>query len=87
MKWVEELHSVLWAYQITPHSTMGETPFRLTYKTEAVIPMEIREPSRRTESPLDKEKNDEALREELDLVEEIRLGATLCEASLKQQKT
>ncbi|XP_058783680.1 uncharacterized protein LOC131658400 [Vicia villosa] len=51
--WVEELHSVLWAYRMTPHSSTGETPFRLTYGTEAVIPVEIREPSRRTESPLE----------------------------------
>ncbi|MCI11137.1 gypsy retrotransposon integrase-like protein, partial [Trifolium medium] len=48
-KWVEELQSVLWAYRTTPHSTTGETPFRLVYGTKAVIPVEIGEPSRRTE--------------------------------------
>ena len=69
--WVKELHSILWAYRTTPHSTTGETPFRLTYGTEAVIPVEIMEPSRRTEMPLDEEMNDEALRDELYLVEEI----------------
>ncbi|MCI36580.1 hypothetical protein A2U01_0057803, partial [Trifolium medium] len=53
--------------------------------TEAVIPVEVGEPSRRTEQPLDKEMNDEALREELDLVEEIRTGASLREATLKQK--
>ena len=78
---------MLWAYRTTPHSTTGETPFRLTYGTEAVIPVEIREPSRRTEAPLDEEMNDEAMREELDLVEEIRSGASLREASLKQKIT
>src|SRR3954463_14090615 len=83
--WVEELHSVLWAYRTTPHSTTGETPFRLTYGTEAVIPVEIREPSRRTETPLEEELNDEAMREELDMVEEIRAGSSLREAKLKQQ--
>ncbi|CAJ2652108.1 unnamed protein product [Trifolium pratense] len=51
----------------------------------AVIPVEIGEPSRRTEQPLDEEQNDEALREELDLVEEIRTGASLKEATLKQK--
>ncbi|KAK2376303.1 hypothetical protein QL285_077105 [Trifolium repens] len=84
-RWVEELHSVLWAYRTTPHSTTGETPFRLVYGTEAVIPVEIGEPSRRTQQPLDEEMNDEALREELDLVEEIRTGASIKEASLKQK--
>ncbi|MCI89481.1 gypsy retrotransposon integrase-like protein, partial [Trifolium medium] len=70
---------VLWAYRTTPHSTTGETPFRLAYGTEAIIPVEIGEPSRRTEQPLDEEMNNEALREELDLVEEIRTGASLRE--------
>ncbi|XP_058751778.1 uncharacterized protein LOC131624876 [Vicia villosa] len=83
--WVEELHSVLWAYRTTPHSSTGETPFRLTYGTEAMIPVEIREPSRRTESPLEEELNDEAMREELNMVEEIRAGSSLREAKLKQQ--
>ena len=49
----------------------GEMPFILIYGTEAVIPIEIMEPSRRTEMPLDEEMNDKALRDELDLVEEI----------------
>ncbi|GAU41760.1 hypothetical protein TSUD_13610 [Trifolium subterraneum] len=92
-QWVEELPHVLWAYRTTPHSTTGETPFRLAYGTEAVIPVEIGEPSRRTEAPLDEEMNDEAMREELDLamreeldlVEEIRTSASLKEASLKQR--
>ena len=56
---------------MTPHSATGETPFRLTYRTEVVIPVEIREPSMQTEFPLDEEMNDEALREELDLIEEV----------------
>ena len=61
----------------------AETPFRLTYGTEAVIPVEIMEPSRKTEVPLDEELNNQDLREELDLVEEIRSGETLREATLK----
>ena len=35
--------------------------------------------------PLDEEMNDEALRDELDLVEEIRSGAALREVTLKQR--
>ncbi|GAU47137.1 hypothetical protein TSUD_379150, partial [Trifolium subterraneum] len=86
-QWVEELPHVLWAYRTTPHSTTGETPFRLAYGTEAVIPVEIGEPSCRTEAPFDEEMNNEAMREELDLVEEIRTAASLKEASLKQLVT
>ena len=85
--WVEELHNILWAYRTTPHSTTGEMPFRLTCGTEAVIPVEIMEPSRRTEVPLDEELNEEALRKELYLVELILSEATLHEATLKQPIT
>ncbi|GAU12961.1 hypothetical protein TSUD_191520 [Trifolium subterraneum] len=70
--WTEELHNVLWSYRTTPHSTTGETPFRLTYGTEAVIPVEIGELSSRIEYPHEEDINDELLREELDLVEELR---------------
>ncbi|MCI29485.1 gypsy retrotransposon integrase-like protein, partial [Trifolium medium] len=56
-KWTEELHSVLWSYRTTPHSTTGETPFRLTYGTDAVIPVEIGASSYWTEIPLDEEIN------------------------------
>ena len=48
-----------------------ETPFLLTYIMEVVIPIEIEEPSRKTEAPPDEEMNNVALQEELDLVEEI----------------
>ncbi|RDX93796.1 hypothetical protein CR513_23884, partial [Mucuna pruriens] len=44
-RWVEELPHVLWSYHTTPQSTTNETPFRLTFGTEAVIPVEIGESS------------------------------------------
>ena len=40
-RWAEELPNVLWAYRTTPRRSMGETPFSLTYGTEAVIPAEV----------------------------------------------
>ena len=40
-RWAEELSRVLWAYRMTPRRSMGETPFSLTYKVEAVIPAEV----------------------------------------------
>ncbi|KAL5547018.1 hypothetical protein UlMin_006705 [Ulmus minor] len=46
--WVEELPQVLWAYRTTSRTATGETPFSMTYGTEAVIPVEIGEPSFRT---------------------------------------
>ncbi|XP_017426213.1 uncharacterized protein LOC108334788 [Vigna angularis] len=33
--WVEELPEVLWAYRCTPHGSTGDTPFNLTYGTDA----------------------------------------------------
>jgi len=45
--WTEELLEVLWAYRCTPQSTTQETPYSLTYDTEAMIPVEIGEPSLR----------------------------------------
>ena len=39
--WPEELPNVLWAYRTTAKIPTGETPFRLTFGTEAVIPVEI----------------------------------------------
>ena len=39
--WPEELPNVLWAYRTTARTPTGETPFKLTYGTEAVIPVEV----------------------------------------------
>nr|KYP37331.1 Transposon Ty3-I Gag-Pol polyprotein [Cajanus cajan] len=43
--WAEQLPEVLWAYRCTPQSTTQETPFRLVYGSDAMIPVEIGEPS------------------------------------------
>ena len=40
-KWVEELSHVLWTYQTTPCKSTKETPFSMTYRAEAIIPLEI----------------------------------------------
>ena len=39
--WPEELPSILWAYRTTARTPTGETPFRLMYGSEAVIPAEV----------------------------------------------
>ncbi|XP_072074134.1 uncharacterized protein [Arachis hypogaea] len=77
--WANELASVLWSYRTTEQSTTGETPFRLTYGVDAVIPVEIGEPSLR----LLLAGVDEAV--EKDLVEETREMAHLSETALKQR--
>ena len=52
----------------------GETSFRLTYGSEAIIPVEVRLTSYRVHNH-DKSRNDEAIRLQLDLVDEVRATA------------
>ena len=51
-----------------------ETPFQLMYESEAVIPAEVGLTSYRVHSH-DENKNDEAMRLQLDLVDEVRVTA------------
>jgi len=44
-KWREILPEVLWAYRRTSKSSTGATPFSLVYGAEALIPVEVGEPS------------------------------------------
>ena len=69
--WPEELLSVLWAYRTTARTPTGETPFRLTYGNEAVIPAEIGLTSYRVDNH-NEARNDEAIRLQLDLIDEVR---------------
>ena len=39
--WPDELPGVLWAYRTTVRTPTGETPFKLAYGSEAVIPAEV----------------------------------------------
>ncbi|XP_073300266.1 uncharacterized protein [Primulina huaijiensis] len=48
--WVEKLPSVLWAYRTTPRTSTRETPYSLVYGSEAVLSVEIGQPSARVES-------------------------------------
>nr|GEY59508.1 reverse transcriptase domain-containing protein [Tanacetum cinerariifolium] len=82
--WVEELPHVLWAHRTMIKSSHGDTPFSLTYGTEAVIPAEIRMPTYRTTS-VDMVNNDKELRLNLDLLEERHERATICEANAKSK--
>ncbi|GJV73177.1 reverse transcriptase domain-containing protein [Tanacetum coccineum] len=82
--WMEELPHVLWAHRTMIKSSNGDTPFSLTYGTEAVIPAEIGMPTLRT-AEVDLVQNDEALEINLDLLEERREQAAIREAK-KQSK-
>ena len=69
--WVEYLPEVLWAYRTTQNSATRETPFALAFGTEAVAPVEVGIKSPRIELAL-VEHNDEALRLNLELLDEKR---------------
>jgi len=84
-KWAEELHTVLWAYRTIPHSTTSESPFRLTYGTEAVIPIELTKLTWRTDANSNFPANTANLREELEFVDKVRSEAALRETTLKEK--
>ena len=69
--WVEYLPEVLWAYRTTQKSATLETPFALAFGTEAVAPVEVGIKSPRVELASE-EQNDEALRLNLELLDERR---------------
>ncbi|GKE21074.1 reverse transcriptase domain-containing protein [Tanacetum coccineum] len=73
---MEELPHVLWAHRTMIKFSNGDTPFSLTYGTEAVIPVETGMPTLRT-SEVDLAQNNEALEIHLDLLEERSEEATI----------
>ena len=76
-KWVEYLPEVLWAYRTTRKSTTQETPFAVAFGTEAVAPVKVGVRSPRIEFA-STERNEEALRLNLDLLEEKREQVLKC---------
>ncbi|GKV51507.1 hypothetical protein SLEP1_g58152 [Rubroshorea leprosula] len=69
--WVDELNKVLLSCRTTPSSATGETPFSLAYGTEAVLLVEVGLATNQY-ARLDHPDNEQFLRENLDLVEEVR---------------
>ncbi|CAL8168130.1 unnamed protein product [Prunus armeniaca] len=83
-KWVDELPGVLWAYRTTKLRSTGETPFSLTYGTEAIIPPHVTVPSIGIEVG-SIEQNSEQMRLNLDLLEGKREKAIVRVASYQQR--
>ena len=69
--WPDKMPSVLWAYRTMARTPTGETPFRLAYGSEAVILAKVGLTSYRVENH-DENRNDEARRLQLDLVDKVR---------------
>lgn len=70
-KWPEELPRVLWAYRTSPRTSTGETPFKLAFGTEAVLPIEVGSPSYRV-IHFEKTSNEDGIRTNLELIDEVR---------------
>ena len=82
--WPEELPNVLWAYRTTTRTPTGEIPFRLTYGTEVVIPVEVGVTSTKR-AAFSKEGNDEKLRLNLDCLDEVKDKASSRMAKYQQK--
>ena len=72
--WPDELPSVLWVYRTTARTLAGETPFRLTYEADAIIPAEVGLTNYRVQNYME-DKNEEAMRLQLDLMDEAQATA------------
>ncbi|XP_075101687.1 uncharacterized protein LOC142177121 [Nicotiana tabacum] len=70
-KWPEELPGVLWAYRTTIKSSMEEAPFSIVYGAEALIPVEVGEPTLRY-FRMEEDANNEAWLVKLELLDEHR---------------
>ena len=72
--WPDELPRVLWAYRMTVRTPTGETPFKLVYENEAMIPAEVHMANNRV-MKYQVEDNEEQLLLNLDLINEVRMNA------------
>ena len=72
--WLDELPSVLWAYRTTVRTPTRKNPFKLAYGSEAVIPAKVHMTSHRVRKYQAKD-NEEQLRLNLDLMDEVRMDA------------
>ena len=72
--WSDELPGVLWAYKTTVRTPTGETPFKLAYGSDVVIPAEVHMANHRVMMYQDND-NEEQLRLNLNLIDEVRADA------------
>ncbi|XP_072080885.1 uncharacterized protein [Arachis hypogaea] len=82
-EWADLIPKVLWSYNTTIQSATGETPFKLVYGVEALIPVEIRMPTLKAEL-YDQSRNNDARSTDLDLINEEREIAAIKQQAMKQ---
>ncbi|CAL9029560.1 unnamed protein product [Prunus brigantina] len=76
-EWHYLLSNSLWAYRTSKRSATQTMPFALTYSHDAVLPLEISVKSLRVvpHGELSKDEYEQAMAQELDDLDEVRLGA------------
>ncbi|XP_057456689.1 uncharacterized protein LOC130747692 [Lotus japonicus] len=82
--WADELITVVWAYNTTPQSTTGETPFKLAYGVDAMIPVEIQDMTFRV-ATYKENQNRENVLVDLNLADEVKAEVRLRETAVKQR--
>ncbi|KAM2346943.1 hypothetical protein ACFXTH_010619 [Malus domestica] len=75
--WHLKLNEALWAYRTSLRSTIGTTPYALTYGHDAILPVELSINSLRTieQSSLFNAEYNQSMRQKLEDLEEARLDA------------
>ena len=84
--WHLKLNEALWAYRTSPRSATGTTPYALIYGHDAMLPVELSVNSLRIieQSSLFSDEYGQAMRQELEDLEEARLDA--CNLLIAQKK-
>jgi len=72
--WPDELPSVLWVYKTIVKTPTGETPFKLAYGSDAVIPVEVGL-TRYMVAHCNNNKSEKQLCLSLDLMDKVRMDA------------
>ena len=72
--WSDELLGILWAYRMTMRTPTRETPFKLAYENEAMIPATMHMANHRV-MKYQVEDNEEQLLFNLDLIEKVMMNA------------
>nr|GEZ88721.1 protein NYNRIN-like [Tanacetum cinerariifolium] len=75
--WVDELPNVLWDHRTSLKTSNGETPYSLTFRSEAVILAKIGMPTYWTMMIKDGDDNEEEIRLNIDLLTERREAAAI----------
>ena len=84
--WPDELLGALWAYRTTMRTPTGETPFKMTFGTEAIVPVDVGMSSIRR-AWYDEKSNDESLKLAVDCLPEVRDDATQRMALYQERMT